>query len=212
MSATITFTSQPRTACGKSASLALRKEGRVPGVLYGGGANAKPLSFVAKELTDHLRRHSRNTVVSVVVDGTAHIAVIKDVDIHPVSRKLRHVDLLELHEERPVTLFAPLAIEGGEPIGVRLGGILQVVRDRVKLSCIPSQIPEAIVVDLSDLDADQSFTVGDLKTDLNVLMPLDTVLYKIISPRVAAAMAAKAEEAGGAEPSAEPGEEAAKEE
>jgi len=204
MSATITFTSQPRTACGKSATLALRKEGRVPGVLYGGGATAKPVSFVAKELTDHLRRHSRNTVVNVVVDGTTHMAVIKDLDIHPVTRKLRHVDLLELHEERPVTLYAPLVIQGGDPIGVRHGGILQVVRDRVKLSCLPSQIPEAIAVDLSDLDADQSFTAADLHTDLNLLMPADTVLYKILSPRVAAARAAGAEAAAaGEEPTAE---------
>jgi|GEM_PF-6361896 len=209
MSATITFTSQPRTACGKSATLALRKEGRVPGVLYGGGVSAKPLSFVAKEMTDHLRRHSRNTVVNVVVDGTAHMAVIKDLDIHPVTRKLRHVDMLELHEERPVTVYAPLVMVAGDPIGVRHGGVLQVVRDRVKVSCLPAQIPEAITVDLSDLDADQSFTAAELKTDLNLLMPSDTVLYKILSPRVAAARAAGAEEAAGGE---EPTEEAAAEE
>jgi len=209
MSATITFTSQPRTACGKSATLALRKEGRVPGVLYGGGVSAKPLSFVAKEVTDHLRRHSRNTVVHVVVDGTAHMAVIKDLDIHPVSRKLRHVDLLELHAERPVTVYAPLVLVAGDPIGVRHGGILQVVRDRVKVSCLPAQIPEAITVDLSGLDADQSFTAAELKTDLNLLMPPDTVLYKILSPRVAAARAAGAEAAAAGE---EPTEEAATEE
>lgn len=209
MSATITFTSQPRTACGKSATLALRKEGRVPGVLYGGGVSAKPLSFVAKELTDHLRRHSRNTVVHVVVDGTAHMAVIKDLDIHPVSRKLRHVDLLELHAERQVTVYAPLVLVAGDPIGVRHGGILQVVRDRVKVSCLPAQIPEAITVDLSGLDADQSFTAAELKTDLNLLMPPDTVLYKILSPRVAAARAAGAEAAAAGE---EPTEEAATEE
>lgn len=209
MSATITFTSQPRTACGKSATLALRKEGRVPGVLYGGGVSAKPLSFVAKEMTDHLRRHSRNTVVNVVVDGTAHMAVIKDLDIHPVTRKLRHVDMLELHEERPVTVYAPLVMVAGDPIGVRHGGVLQVVRDRVKVSCLPAQIPEAITVDLSDLDADQSFTAAELKTDLNLLMPPDTVLYKILSPRVAAARAAGAEAAAAGE---EPTEEAATEE
>jgi large subunit ribosomal protein L25 len=208
MSATVTFDCQPRTACGKSANLSLRKEGRIPGVLYGGGGEATPLSLVSKELADHLRHHSRNTVISVVVDGTAHPAVIKDRDIHPVSRRLRHVDFLHLDEERPVTLYAPLVIEGEDPIGVRHGGILQVVRDRVKLSCLPSRIPEAITVDLSGLDADQSFTAADLQTDLDLLIPPDTVLYKILSPRVAAAHAVEGEapageEAGGEEATAE---------
>jgi large subunit ribosomal protein L25 len=204
MSATTTLTSQPRTAYGKTATRALRKQGRIPAVLYGGGSAATLLSFTAKDVADHLRHHSRNAVIDVVVDGATHKAVIKDLDIHPVSRRLRHVDLLELHEDRRVVLYVPLHIAGGDPIGVRQGGILQVVRDRVKLSCLPSQIPEAIVVDLSALDTDQTFTAAELPIDSsNLLTPVDTVLFKIVSPRVGAAAGATTTEEGGEEEAAE---------
>jgi large subunit ribosomal protein L25 len=198
MSANTTLTSQPRTACGKSATLALRKQGRIPAVLYGGGSTATLLSLTAKDVADHLRHHSRNAVIDVVVDGATHKAVIKDLDIHPVDRRLRHVDLLELHEDRRVILYVPLRIEGGDPIGVRQGGILQIVRDRVKLSCQPSQIPEAIGVDLSGLEAEQSFTAAELPIDVSTLVtPADTVLFKIVAPRVGAVAGAETGEEGG---------------
>ncbi|MGD2063679.1 MAG: 50S ribosomal protein L25 [Nitrospirota bacterium] len=197
MSAAATLDSQPRTAHGKSATLTLRKAGRIPAVLYGGGSPATLLSFAAKDVTDHLRHHSRNAVIDVMVNGTARRAVIKDLDIHPVSRRLRHVDLLELHEDRRVVIDVPLQIEGGDPVGVRQGGILQVVRDRVKLSCAPSQIPEAIPVNLSALDAGQTFTAAELPIDVtDLLIPADTVLFKIVSPRVGVAAAAAGEEEG----------------
>jgi large subunit ribosomal protein L25 len=204
MSANTTLTSQPRTACGKSATRALRKQGRIPAVLYGGGSTATLLSLAAKDVADHLRHHSRNAVVDVVVDGAARKAVIKDLDIHPVDRRLRHVDLLELHEDRRVILDVPLRIEGGDPVGVRQGGILQIVRDRVKLSCQPSQIPEAIAVDLSALESDQSFTAAELPIDVsNLLIPEDIVLFKIVAPRVGAVAGAETTEEGGEEAPAE---------
>jgi large subunit ribosomal protein L25 len=199
MSAT-TLTSEPRTACGKSATRALRKAGRTPAVLYGGGSAATLLSFSTKELVDHLRHHSRNAVVDVVVDGTARKAVIKDLDIHPVDRRLRHIDLLELQEDRRVVLYVPLRIVGDDPIGVRQGGILQIVRDRVKLSCAASQIPEEIAVDLSRLDAGQVFTATDLPIDASSLVtPADTVLFKIVAPRVGAVAGVETTEEGGGE-------------
>ena len=204
MSANTTLTSQPRTACGKSATRSLRKQGRIPAVLYGGGATATLLSLASKDVADHLRQHSRNAVIDVVVDGATHKAVIKDLDIHPVNRRLRHVDLLELHEDRRVVLYVPLRIEGGDPIGVRQGGILQIVRDRVKLSCQPSQIPEAIVVDLSGLQSDQSFTAAELPIDVsNLITPTDTVLFKIVAPRVGAVAGAEGTEGEGEEAPAE---------
>ncbi|RMF87447.1 MAG: 50S ribosomal protein L25 [Nitrospirae bacterium] len=207
MSATVPLPCEPRTATGKSAARRLRREGRLPAVLYGGGGPATPLAVPVRELVNLLKHHPRNVRLELELEGGRRQAVIKALDVHPVTRRPLHVDLLEVAEDRPVTLEVPLRIVGQDPIGVRHGGILQVVRDRVKVRCLPAELPEAIEVDLAELDSGQAFTVGELTTPVAVLAPPETVLFKILAPRIsktpAAAAAAAAAPAATAEAGAE---------
>lgn len=208
MSATVTLTCESRTATGKSAARRLRKEGQIPAILYGGDTDATPLSVGTRDLIDFLRHHPRNTVAALEVDGVTRTAVIKELTIHPVSRRMLHLDLLEISADRPITLEVPLAVTGQDPAGVRHGGILQVVRDRVRVRCLPGDLPEAIEVDLTELDLEQSITVAELHTGVSILVPPDTVLFKIVAARIEKAVVAEGEEGEGEEGEAE-GEEAA---
>jgi len=210
MSATVTLTCESRTATGKSAARRLRQEGQIPVILYGGDQGATPLSVPTRELIDFLRRNPRNTVAALEVDGTTRTAVIKELSVHPVSRRMLHLDFLEIAADRPITLEVPLVVTGQDPVGVRHGGILQVVRDRVRVRCLPGDLPEAINVDLTELDTEQSLTVAELDTGVTILAPVDTVLFKIVAPRVETAVVAEGEEGEGEEGEGE-GEEAAEE-
>ncbi len=210
MSATVTLTCESRTDTGKSAARRLRREGQIPAILYGGDRSATPLSVGTRDLIDFLRHHPRNTVAALEVDGTTRSAVIKELSVHPVTRRMLHLDFLEIVADRPITLEVPLVATGQDPAGVRHGGILQVVRDRVRVRCLPGDLPEAIEVNLTDLDIDQTFTVADLDTSVSVLAPQETVLFKIVAPRIEKAIVAEGEEGEGEEGEAA-GEEATEE-
>lgn len=193
MSATVTLPCKPRTATGKSAARRLRKEGQIPVILYGGEQGATALSMESRVLIDFLRHHPRNTIADLDVEGTTRTAVIKDLTVHPVSHRMIHLDLLEISADRPITLDIPIVVTGEDPIGVRHGGVLQVVRDRLRVRCLPGEVPESIEVDLSSMDADEALTVADLKIAVKIIAPPDTVLFKVLSPRVAAAAMAALE-------------------
>ncbi len=208
MSATVTLTCESRTATGKSAARRLRKEGQIPVILYGGNQGATPLSVGTRDLINFLRRHPRNTVAALEVDGATRKAIIKELKIHPVSRRMLHLDFLEIVADRPITLEVPLVVTGQDPAGVRHGGILQVVRDRVRVRCLPGDLPEQIDVDLTELDSEQILTVAELNTSVSILAPPDTVLFKIVAPRIETAVVAEGEEGEGEEGEGE-GEEAA---
>jgi len=206
MSATVALPCESRTATGKSAAHRLRQGRQIPAILYGGNQGATPLSVGTRDLINFLRLHPRNTIAELQFDGATRTAVIKELSVHPVSRRMLHLDFLEITADRPITLEVPLVITGQDPVGVRHGGILQVVRDRVRVRCLPGDLPEAIDVNLSELDTEQSLTVAELATSVTILAPADTVLFKIVAPRVETAVVAGGEEGEGEEGEGEEGE------
>ncbi|NCO58466.1 MAG: 50S ribosomal protein L25 [Nitrospirae bacterium CG18_big_fil_WC_8_21_14_2_50_70_55] len=201
MPATVALPCESRPATGKSAARRMRKEGKLPAILYGDGRGATPLAVASRDFLDFLRHHPRNTVVELQIDGVTRRAVIKELTVHPVKRQVVHIDLLEITADRPITLEIPLVVTSGDPIGVRHGGVLQVVRDRVRVRCLPGDLPDSITVDLTNLDSEESLTVADLHIGVKILAPPDTVLFKILSPRLIARGVARAE--GAAEGAAE---------
>lgn len=205
MPATVALPCESRPTIGKSAARRMRKEGQLPAILYGGNHAATPLAVPTRDLVAFLHNHPRNTVVELQIDGATRKAVIKELTIHPVKRQVVHLDLLEIADDRPITLEIPLVVISDDPIGVRHGGVLQVVRDRVRVRCLPGELPERVDIDLTNLDSEESFTVADLTINVKVLEPSDTVLFKILSPRLIARGVAKAEGAGVAKAEGEAG-------
>lgn len=188
-----------RETCGSRESRRLRRNGFVPGVLYGGDGQPKPFYVAERILRQALGgEHGTHAILDVVVDGEEkpHHAVLKDYQLDPVRMSLLHVDLHEVRLDRPIQ--APVAVElTGEAAGVKLGGVLtQMVRE-VTVEALPMSIPDRLEVDITELGIGDQVRVGDIVAPegATVLDDPETVLATIAAPRVELPEEEEAEEA-----------------
>ena len=162
MSDMLTLLAETRAQAGKGASRALRREARVPAVIYGG--NEPPLSIHIEE--KELRRqlgtgHFSNSVVEVVVDGKSFRTLPKDVAFHPVSERPLHVDFLRLTKDSKVHVNVPVLFinEEASP-GLKRGGVLNIVRHDLDLVCESDKIPDEIQIDVTGLEVGASIHIS----------------------------------------------------
>ncbi len=161
-----------RTVFGKGAARRLRMDDQTPAVLYAGGSDALSLQVEAVALHRSLFAiHGRNAVVSLNIDGdvkgTRHV-LVKEIQKNPVTEQLIHVDFLEIALDQPREFNVPIQYLG-KARGVDKGGLLQVSRNSVKLRGCPLDIPDAIEVDITELDRGQAgLTCDDLNIPNNV--------------------------------------------
>lgn len=165
----------------------LRREGMVPGVVYGGGAD--PIAFQIGERDLRLAMSAAGAVFEVVVDGgDAQPAILKDAQRHPVRGDVLHVDLLRVDLDKPIQ--APVAVElvGGEDSeGVREGGILQQLVSELTVEARPADIPDVISIDVSGMVVNDTFTLASVPTIAGVQFLDDaeeTVIATITPPRI----------------------------
>lgn len=198
-----------RETTGSRVSRRLRKEGLVPGVLYGSG---KPRAFVVPDR--ELRRalggsHGTHAILDVVLDGqqTAHHAVLKDYQLHPVRSTILHIDLHEVRLDRPIQ--TQVTVEAvGTAEGTKVGGLLtQVVRD-VTVEALPMAVPERLEVDVSALAIGDSVRVSDIVVPegVTVLDDPESVVAAVAAPRLAEELEEAAEGEEGEEGAEEAGE------
>lgn len=157
MSEVLTLSAVARDRAGKGASRALRREGRVPAVIYGNNEEPQMVHVEEKILNKLLGTgHFFNSVVMVDVDGNAVRTVPKDVAFHPVSDRPLHADFLRVSEHATIHVEVPVRFinEQAAP-GIKRGGILNIVRHEVELICDAAEIPDDVIVDLT------GFEVGD---------------------------------------------------
>lgn len=190
-----------RTATGKTAAARLRREGRLPAVLFGHGRASQSLSVDAHELSA-LRRHATaNTLVDLSVEGHKPVAVlIHGVATDRVSRRPLHVDLFAVRMGEELTTDVPLVGDGVAP-AVDLGGTLVHPVASVRIRALPKDLPQAIHYDLSSLTGyDQAITVADLTAPHGVTIQTDAaeVIARVLAPRVEEAPVGQAAEAAGA--------------
>ena len=198
----------------------LRKEGLVPGVLYGKGST-RPIVVKERELRNALTGSSGlHAIVDVVVEGqaTAHHAVLKDYQRHPIRGTLTHVDFHEVRLDRPIQATVGVQLVGESP-GAKQGGVVQQVTRELRVEALPTAVPEHIDADISSLEVGDTVRVADLPAidGVTYLDDPETVLANCSIPRgiteLEEAEAAEAEEAeeageGAAEPSADASDEA----
>jgi large subunit ribosomal protein L25 len=175
-----------RTVTGKKVA-ALRREGRLPAVVFGHGAASQPLTVDAHEF-DLLRRHvGASTLVDLTVDGTKPQPVIlHGVQVHPLSRRPIHVDLFAVRMTEEITVEVALVGIGAAP-ATEAGGTLMHNTTTVKVRALPDKLPETLHYDLSSLvDFDTSLTVADLRVPEGVTVLADPaeVIAKVLAPRV----------------------------
>ena len=145
----ITIKGSQRESVGKVATKSLRNAGKVPCVLYGG---EKPIHFSADELEFKNLVYTPNahTAVIELEDGQKLEAVLQDIQFHPVTDSIFHVDFYQLFKDKPVTMDIPVHLEGNSP-GVRNGGRLLFRKRKLSIKALPDLLPDFITVDISKL-------------------------------------------------------------
>lgn len=210
----------PRKDSGKGAARRLRNSGQIPAVAYGKGLAATPLALTPKDIITVLKsERGQNTVLQMKLEGKDLLVMIKDYDVHPVSRALQHVDFVEVHMDKPVDVEIPL-IALGKAVGVTNGGVLRVVYRMLPIRCLPSQIPLKVEADVTHLELGEHIATKDLKLPAGVepRVAAEQTLIAVVAPEkdrsaeedaAAAAAGAAAGAAGvaasGATPGAAPG-------
>ena len=160
----ITLEGQVRTQIGKR-SRAIRREGKVPGIYYVHGEQNIPITVPEKSLKP-LIFTSETHVVSLKLDGSdGRNCILRDIQFDPVTERPVHFDLQGLREDEEITLEIPVVITGGTPIGIRDGGILQQIMYKLKIMCLPKNIPEHIEVNAENLTMNHFIHVRDLKIE-----------------------------------------------
>ena len=188
MAVSITVNASRRTDFGKNASRRLRCSGGIPATVYGQGKEAASLTVDPKVIWGILHSHAgQNTIFELAVDqGDASHALIKDFQRDPVKGNLLHVDLLRIDMTHKLTLRVPVEISG-IPVGVKVGGgLLDIVLREIEIKCLPADIPEHILVDVSNVDLNQALRVNELRLSekIEVLSDPDSVIVTVSPIRV----------------------------
>lgn len=194
MSDVLTLEAQQRDRGGKGASRAVRREGRVPAVIYGGREAALSIHVEEKALVKLLSSgHFLNSVIEIIVDGTTHRTLPRDVQLHPVSDRPLHVDFLRIRSDSQVVVAVPVRFEHEEASpGLKRGGVLNVVRHEIELKCPAGAIPDEIVVDVSGYEVGDSIHISAVTLPANAIPTIDR---DFTIATIAAPSALKSEEA-----------------
>ncbi len=212
----IELTAVPRTGRGNGPARRLRQSGQVPAILYGPGCEPRPIAVPARDLEHAFQKGNiRRTIFALhLQNGTAgsHLAVIKELQTHPVTGRFLHVDFYEIDLNRKLRVSIPL-VPQGKAKGEELGGMLQIIEREIEVLCLPRQIPERLEVDVTPLGIGETLHVRDLRLPEGVELPpgVNYTVITIVSPKAEAAPAAAAaegeapaEEAGATEKAEEP--------
>lgn len=198
-----------RTTFGKNEARRTRKAGKVPAVVYGAaseGASRDAVSIAVEPKALLKILHSEagaNSLIALKLDGVDSKVLVKDFLLDPVTRQVLHVDFYRVAMDRMIAVTIPVLLKG-ESKGVKVqGGLLEFVRREIEIECLPSDIPEHVDVDVSDLMVHQGVRVRDVATNpkWRSLTDLDTMLVHIILAKAEeAAATGDAATAGGSEP------------
>ena len=205
----VSLSGSSRENVGKKDAKSLRRDGQVPCVLYGTG---EQVHFSVKETAIKKIIHSPDVYqLDLDISGKASTAIIQDIQFHPVTDKIVHVDFLALGDSKAVKIGLPVRTTGVS-VGIRNGGRLAMNFRKVNAKGLPNAFPEEIVVDITDLDIGDSTRVKDIKLDgLTLLHPENAVVVAVKRTRAAMSADAEGEEGEEGEEGAEGGEDAAAE-
>ena len=190
----ITIEGSQRESVGKSSTKALRNAGKVPCVLYGGD---KPLHFSADELAFRKLVYTPNVyTASIELEGQKYTAIMQDVQFHPVSEKILHIDFYQLFDDKEVTMNIPVKLEGNAP-GVISGGVLRFPNRSLRVRALPANLPDYITADISELNIGDKIYVTDVASDaFSILHPDNMVVCQVRIARAAIVTTVEDDEEG----------------
>ena len=186
---TASLSGSPRESVGKKDAAVLRDKGQVPGVLYGG---SEQVHFHVNEVQLNKLIFTPETYrLNFEVGGTTYDCVVQDVQFHPVTDRIVHIDLLQVFNDKPIRVKLPVRTTGAS-VGVRNGGRLHVVYRRLPVIGLADQIPEDVTLDISPLDIGDSLRVGGLSVE-GCTIPINESAVVLGVRRTRAAMSAESE-------------------
>jgi len=185
-----------RKSLGKKDAKALRRNKLVPCVMYGGKEN-KHFSVPARDFKDLVYTH-HVYVVNIDFDGDVHQAVMKEIQFHPVSDEINHIDFVEVDTKNPIVVELPVDVTGNS-VGIRAGGKMRQRKRYIKVKGLINELPDSITLDISELNIGESILAGDLKYDfMEVLEAHHALIVGVVSSRIAKGMEEGTEEAAAA--------------
>jgi len=178
----ITINGSKRESVGKKATKALRNAGQVPCVLYGGD---QPVHFSAAELAFSKLIYTPNAHTVVIALGDVSFnAVLQDIQFHPVTENILHVDFYQLFDNKEIAMDIPVTLNG-VPLGVRAGGVLRRNRRKLRIKALPTNLPDNVQIDISGLKIGNKVYVSELFNDAyNFLHSDNTVVCQVKQSRV----------------------------
>ena len=180
----ITLKAEVRKRVGKG-SRALRREGKVPGVYYVSGENNIPVAVLEKSLKPLIYTSETHVINLALETGETKNCILREIQFDPITDRPIHIDLLGLREDRAINVEVPVVVTGAIPVGVRDGGILQSFMHRLKISCLPKDIPEHIEINAENLKINQFVHVRDLKIENVKILENETgAIVGVIPPTV----------------------------
>ena len=202
-----------REAVGNGPSRVLRRDGKIPAILYGPKTEPIKLAIDRLELEPIFKSGAvAQKLLKLEIDGVDSVrrVMIKEMQKHPVSRTVLHLDLYEVSMDQKIKVMVPV-VTTGKSAGVEVGGTLQIIRRELEVFCLPNQIPENITIDITDLEIGDSFHVEELPLDEDVEIPADVnfTILTILSPTAEEEEEVEGEEEEGEEEGEGEGEEGA---
>ena len=180
---TLAISVKERQSAGKTSTRALRNQGNVPCVLYGG---EKQVTFYAHENDFRKLVYTPDTfVVELSIDGTVTRAIMQDIQFHPVTDKILHIDFLEVIEGKPITITLPVILEGAAP-GVKNGGNLMFRRPKIITKGLAAKLPDAITLNIDHLKIGMFIYIKDIEMEgCEFLAPGNSVVVGVKTARTA---------------------------
>ena len=178
----LTINGSKRESVGKVATKALRNAGEVPCVVYGGDT---PVHFSAPELSfkNLVYTPDVHTVMIKLADGSEINAVLQEIQFHPVTDRILHIDFYQIFDDKEITMNIPVHIVGNS-VGVRNGGVLRIVNRTLRIKAIPSNLPDFIEADISDMKIGHKMYVTALVTeDYSIMHTDNTVICQVRTSR-----------------------------
>lgn len=158
---------------GKRSNLTeLRKKGFIPGIIYGDGQEGIKIAFNTRDYTREYKKSIGEVAFfDITVDGKTYKTFIKEKQIHPLTREIVHIDFIELHKGKSITIDIPINFDGEAP-GIKEGGILEIIHRKIQITCLPKDIPDEIKIDISGLNIGDSIRVADIDLSEDIVVDL----------------------------------------
>lgn len=197
-----------RSDFGSPEARRMRRQGLIPGVLYGGGRESVALSVEEKELRQALGHGHSNVILNLTFKdkSKSHAAILKEYQSDPVTGSLVHLDFIEVSMDQPIESTVHIQLVG-TAIGLRDGGIMDHAHREVHIRCLPTDIPSEIECDVEALNIGDSVRVSDLKAPagVEILDDPETMIAAMMAPKLVVEEAVEEEAAAAAEAGAAPG-------